>query len=84
MLLESTLLYLFSNLSKFLSKFTKVQKGEQVSYKAPRFVVTVSHPAAIASIAAMQLVQAKYLDEQKYAFFLRVQLFFYFLKNQDN
>ena len=29
--------------------------GEQVSYKAPRFVVTTSQPAAIASIAAIQL-----------------------------
>ena len=65
MLFESTLLYFFSKLSKFLSKLTKVPKGELVSYKAPRFVVTVPHPAAIASIAAMQLVSGQILGWAK-------------------
>ena len=61
MLFKSTLAYLFSKLSKFLSKLTKVPKGEHVSYKAPRFVVIVSHRSALASIAAMQLVSGQIL-----------------------
>ena len=43
---------------------TKVPNGEQVSYNAPKFVVTTSHPAAIASIAEMQLVSGQILGKE--------------------
>mgnify|MGYP001396694973 CR=1 FL=1 len=50
-----------SKMSRFRSKFTKVPNEEQVSDNAPRLVVTTSQPAAIDSIAAIQLVSGQML-----------------------
>ena len=52
---ESASLYLISRSLGLFSKFIIFPKGEHVSLRAPKLVVTTSQPAAIDSIAAISL-----------------------------
>ena len=61
-------------------KIIKVPKEEQVSFKAPKFVVTTSQPAAMASIAAIQLVSGQTLGYEKICIFFKRSIIFSLFK----